>query len=111
GKVPQPYMPWGRQQNSVVKHYVVRGILSAQPTTCEVYQWDLVRKMCGFDLEKRIKISIVVDELTRLANNSDKYAVSMYSPPAKFVDLEYIPQLISADRNLLSRLRNASEWK
>ncbi|GMF56758.1 unnamed protein product [Phytophthora fragariaefolia] len=69
GKIPQPCLPWGKLDNFIVKYHATKGKLPAQPSSCRDNQWDLVKQMCAFEPEQRIKISTVVDRLAMMATH------------------------------------------
>ncbi|GMF28034.1 unnamed protein product [Phytophthora fragariaefolia] len=80
GDVSYRCLPWGGLDNTVVKYHATKGKLPPRPT-CEDSQWELVKRMCSKKPEDRIKISAVVDELKRMAdestdtNNQDDHAI------------------------------------
>ncbi|EGZ20751.1 hypothetical protein PHYSODRAFT_495798, partial [Phytophthora sojae] len=70
GKTDAHCLPWHVPDKGALVYQATRGKLPSQPVTCEDIKWELVKRMCALDPEKRIKISTVVDELARLANVS-----------------------------------------
>ncbi|KAL4086200.1 hypothetical protein PRIC1_014331 [Phytophthora ramorum] len=68
GKPSYGCVPWG--DNAAVKYNVTHGKLPPRPK-CEDGQWGLIERMCSAKPEERIKISTVVAELERLANDTN----------------------------------------
>ncbi|POM71259.1 Serine/threonine protein Kinase [Phytophthora palmivora] len=69
----QSCLPWGSFNNLSVKYHATRGVLPRRPTICKNGPWDLVKRMCVFKPQKRIKISTVVDELMILVAGTDQH--------------------------------------
>jgi serine/threonine protein kinase len=62
--------PWGpRMPDAAVRFHVRRGVLPPRPKGFEDdAHWDLVRQMCCFDPQQRLKLPVVVQRLTRFAD-------------------------------------------
>jgi hypothetical protein len=75
--------------------------LPLKPSGCKDKEWELVKRMCAFEPEKRIKISTVVDELAGLANNTEDSKTNTDTVSAS---LRSVPDVISAARELLGGL-------
>ncbi|GMF12661.1 unnamed protein product [Phytophthora lilii] len=62
--------PWGpRMPDAAVRFHVRRGALPPRPKGFEDdAHWDLVRQMCCFDPQQRLKLPVVVQRLTRFAD-------------------------------------------
>ncbi|EGZ14880.1 hypothetical protein PHYSODRAFT_436147, partial [Phytophthora sojae] len=59
----RPCLPWGKLDNFLVRYHATKSKLPATPASCSDDEWEIVKQMCAFDPEKRIKISTVVDKL------------------------------------------------
>lgn len=64
GKDSRHCLPWCLRDINV-KYHATHGKLPTRPAMCEDSQWELVKRMCAFDPEKR------VDKLATLANIKD----------------------------------------
>ncbi|POM77479.1 Serine/threonine protein Kinase [Phytophthora palmivora] len=73
GEEPQPCLPWGGLDNVVVRYHAKQGVLPRKPTICKGGPWALVKRMCVFEPQKRIKISTVVDEIAMLVAGIDQH--------------------------------------
>lgn len=62
--------PWGsRMPDAAVRFHVRRGVLPPRPKGFEDdAHWDLIRQMCCFDPQQRLKLPVVVQRLTRFAD-------------------------------------------
>ncbi|KAE9329155.1 hypothetical protein PF008_g16010 [Phytophthora fragariae] len=62
--------PWGqRLPDAAVRFHVRRGVLPPRPKGFEAdAHWDLIRQMCCFDPQQRLKLPVVVQRLTRFAD-------------------------------------------
>ncbi|RLN79483.1 hypothetical protein BBJ28_00009266 [Nothophytophthora sp. Chile5] len=62
--------PWGpRMPDAAVRFHVRRGVLPPRPEGFEDdAHWDLIRRMCCFDPQKRLKLAVVVQRLARFAD-------------------------------------------
>eukprot|EP00644_Phytophthora_capsici_P005651 jgi/Phyca11/538707/estExt2_Genewise1Plus.C_PHYCAscaffold_20267 len=62
--------PWGpRIPDAAVRFHVRRGVLPPRPKGFEDdAHWDLVRQMCCFDPQQRLKLPVVVQRLARFAD-------------------------------------------
>ncbi|KAE9130716.1 hypothetical protein PF006_g15698 [Phytophthora fragariae] len=62
--------PWGqRLPDAAVRFHVRRGVLPPRPKGFEDdAHWDLIRQMCCFDPQQRLKLPVVVQRLTRFAD-------------------------------------------
>ncbi|POM71191.1 LOW QUALITY PROTEIN: Serine/threonine protein kinase [Phytophthora palmivora] len=105
GESQQPCLPWGSLNNCMVRYHATRGKLPRKPTICENHEWTLVKRMCVFKPQKRIKISTVVDELTRFVNAKDHDATI---DSAKPINLDQVPETIAAARTLFTQFQE--EW-
>ncbi|KAE8896695.1 hypothetical protein PF005_g17229 [Phytophthora fragariae] len=105
GKASSPCLPWRVGDRAAVKYHATRGTLPARPTSSEDCQWELVRKMCVLEPEKRIKISTVADELARLANLSTSQAMELadISTPGA-MSWGAVPDVVAAAQELLNSL-------
>ncbi|KAE8993356.1 hypothetical protein PR003_g20943 [Phytophthora rubi] len=90
GKPSYGYLPWGVIDIVAVKYHVRHGKIPPRPE-CEDGQWELIQRMYAAKPEERIKISTVVDELERLANDMNTQANDvtdrMHSANQESVDL------------------------
>ncbi|GMF39643.1 unnamed protein product [Phytophthora fragariaefolia] len=106
GKDRHQCLPWCVVDITAMKYHASRGILPSRPATCEDREWNLVKRMCALEPKKRLKISIVVDELARLA------AVKEMSPSgytrttliADSVEWESVDEVIATAQQLLTQL-------
>ncbi|KAH7460631.1 Kinase D-interacting substrate of 220 kDa [Phytophthora ramorum] len=103
----QRCLPWGVLDNDVVKHHVKQKKLPSRPATCDDAQWQLVKRMCVFDPDNRMKISTVVAELARLAEipPMNQTEISTGTPGG----LDAALQVISAAREQLTRLQDNNQ--
>ncbi|KAL3664460.1 hypothetical protein V7S43_010780 [Phytophthora oleae] len=62
--------PWGpRMPDAAVRFHVRRGVLPPRPKGFEDdAHWDLIRQMCCFDPQQRLKLPVVVQRLARFAD-------------------------------------------
>ncbi|KAL4172636.1 hypothetical protein KRP22_007800 [Phytophthora ramorum] len=103
----QRCLPWGVLDNDVVKHHVKQKKLPSRPATCDAAQWQLVKRMCVFDPDNRMKISTVVAELARLAEipPMNQTEISTGTPGG----LDAALQVISVAREQLTRLQDNNQ--
>jgi len=97
-------LPWGRLDNAEVRGIAKMAKLPSRPEMCEDSQWELVKRMCAFEPEQRIKISTVVDELAELSTKTDNSATD---EDAVSVGLESVPGIVSSARQLLGGLHDS----
>ncbi|KAG3138512.1 hypothetical protein PI126_g16884 [Phytophthora idaei] len=103
--------PWCNPDKNAVKRNAAHGILPVQPAICEDNEWDLIKQMCAFKPEDRIKISTAVDELTKLANaNLDSQHDSRAAiPPMNCEDTDADSEVVSSAQEHLWRLQGSTD--
>ncbi|KAG3138511.1 hypothetical protein PI126_g16883 [Phytophthora idaei] len=104
GRGTQPCFPWANPDKASVIYNASRGNLPYRPTVCKDKQWDLIKRMCALDPTHRIKISTVVDELNTISKDN-----RIDTSPTDCSDMNFVPELISAARQLLVRLQDNTD--
>ncbi|GMF21228.1 unnamed protein product [Phytophthora fragariaefolia] len=105
GKTSCIFLPWRVADKVAMKYHAMRGTLPSQPAICEDDQWDLVKRMCVLEPEKRIKISTVVDELAMLAKGTREPNTATVNSLSVTVNWESIPDVIRSTYALLNSLQ------
>ncbi|KAE8889224.1 hypothetical protein PF003_g26625 [Phytophthora fragariae] len=100
-------LPWGVIDIVAVKYHVRCGKLPPRPE-CEDGQWGLIRRMCAAKPEERIKISTVVDELERLANDTNTQANDV-TDRMHSANQESVALVTAEARKLLAEWRSNTE--
>ncbi|KAE8993349.1 hypothetical protein PR003_g20938 [Phytophthora rubi] len=107
GKPSYGCLPWCALENVVVKYHVRSGKIPPRPE-CEDGQWGLIQRMCAAKPEERIKISTVVDELERLANDTNTQANDV-TDRMHSANQESVALVTAEARKLLAEWRSNTE--
>ncbi|GMF64586.1 unnamed protein product [Phytophthora lilii] len=98
-------LPWRGLDNFVVRGHVKQEKLPSRPSICSDEHWQLVKRMCVFKPEQRLKISTVVDALAELASSKRIQDEEIATPN----DLESVPTAIVEAKELLLRLKSEDQ--